>query len=181
MDASGSIEASGRGNFKRCLDFVKRLVASFEISPRYTHVGAVVYSSRASVAFGLNRYYKKRQLLKAIDRIPYLRGGTRTGYALSYAQRNLFRGRSKRRFGILIAMTDGRSGDRVRNSALALHRSGIQTFAIGIGKNYDMKQLLQIASSRKHVYVAGFRNLPNIVRVIKAKACKGATITQVYL
>ena len=78
-------------------------------------------------------------------------------------------------------MTDGRSGDRVRNSALALHRSGIQTFAIGLGKNYDMKQLLQIASSRKHVYVAGFRNLPNIVRVIKAKACKGATITQVYL
>lgn len=181
IDASGSIEASGRGNFKRCLDFVKRLVASFDISPRYTRVGAVVYSSRASLAFGLNRYYKKRQLMNAIDRIPYYRGGTRTGYALSYARQYLFKGRSRRRTGVLVAMTDGRSGDRVRSSALALHRSGIQVFAVGIGKNYDIRQLLQIASSKRHVYVAGFKNLPNIVRVIKSKACKGEWLRKVDL
>lgn len=173
IDASGSIEASGRGNFKRCLNFVKRLVASFKISRRYTHVGVVVYSSRARKVFGFNRYYRKRQLMKAIDRVPYFRRGTRTGYALSYAQRYLFRGRSRRRKDLLIVMTDGKSGDRVRGRALALHRSGIVTFAVGIGKNYNVRQLIQIASSRKHVYVAGFRNLPNIVRVIKSKACKG--------
>ena len=173
IDASGSIEASGRGNFKRCLNFVKRLVASFKISRRYTRVGAVVYSSRARKVFGFSRYFKKRQLMKAIDRIPYLRRGTRTGYALSYAQRYLFRGRSRRRKPVLVVMTDGRSGDRVRRRALSLHRSGIETFAVGIGKNYDIRQLIQIASSKRHVYVARFRNLPNIVRVIKSKACKG--------
>lgn len=111
--------------------------------------------------------------MKAIDRIPYFRRGTRTGFALSYAQRYLFRGRSRRRTPILVAMTDGRSSDRVRGRALALHRSGIQTFAVGIGKNYDVRQLMQIASSKRYVYVAAFRNLPNIVRVIKSKACKG--------
>ena len=173
IDASGSIEASGRGNFKRCLDFVKRLVASFKISRRYTHVGAVVYSSRARKAFGFNRYFKKGQLMKAIDRIPYFGRGTKTGYALSYAQQYLFRGRSRRRTPVLIVMTDGRSGDRVRGRALALQRAGIETFAIGIGRNYDIRQLIQIASSRRRVYVAGFKNLPNIVWVIKSKACKG--------
>ena len=73
-------------------------------------------------------------------------------------------------------MTDGRSGDRVRGRALALHRSGIETFAVGIGKNYDIRQLIQIASTKRHVYVARFRNLPNIVRVIKLKACKGTLL-----
>ena len=173
IDASGSIEASGRGNFKRCLNFVKRLVASFKISPRYARVGAVVYSSKARKMFGFKRYYKKRELMKAIDRIPYLRRGTRTGYALWYAQRYLFRGQRRSCKRVLIVMTDGRSSDRVRSRAKALHRSGINTFAIGIGKNYNMRQLIQIASSKRNVYVARFRNLPNIVRVIKSKACKG--------
>ena len=176
IDASGSIEASGRGNFKRCLNFVKRLVASFKISPRYARVGAVVYSSKARGMFGFKRYYKKRQLMKAIDRIPYLRRGTRTGYALWYAQRYLFRGQRRRCKRVLIVMTDGRSSDRVRSRAKALHRSGINTFAIGIGKNYNMRQLIQIASSKRNVYVARFRNLPNIVRVIKSKACKGTLL-----
>ena len=173
IDASGSIEASGRGNFKRCLNFVKRLVASFKISPRYARVGAVVYSSKARRMFGFKRYFKKRELMKAIDRIPYLRRGTRTGYALWYAQRYLFRGQRRRCKRVLIVMTDGRSSDRVRSRSKALHRSGINTFAIGIGKNYNMRQLIQIASSKRNVYVARFRNLPNIVRVIKSKACKG--------
>ena len=173
IDASGSIEASGRGNFKRCLNFVKRLVASFKISPRYARVGAVVYSSKARRMFGFKRYFKKRELMKAIDRIPYLRRGTRTGYALWYAQRYLFRGQRRSCKRVLIVMTDGRSSDRVRSRAKALHRSGINTFAIGIGKNYNMRQLIQIASSKRNVYVARFRNLPNIVRVIKSKACKG--------
>ena len=173
IDASGSIEASGRGNFKRCLNFVKRLVASFKISPRYARVGAVVYSSKARKMFGFKRYFKKRELMKAIDRIPYLRRGTRTGYALWYIQRYLFRGQRRRCKRILIVMTDGRSSDRVRSRAKALHRSGINTFAIGIGKNYNMRQLIQIASSKRNVYVARFRNLPNILRVIKSKACKG--------
>ena len=176
IDASGSIEASGRGNFKRCLNFVKRLVASFKISPRYARIGAVVYSSKARRMFGFKRYYKKRQLMKAIDRIPYLRRGTRTGYALWYAQRYLFRGQRRRCKRVLIVMTDGRSSDRVRSRAKALHRSGINTFAIGIGKNYNMRQLIQIASSKRNVYVARFRNLPNIVRVIKSKACKGKVL-----
>ena len=176
IDASGSIEASGRGNFKRCLNFVKRLVASFKISPRYARVGAVVYSSKARRMFGFKRYFKKRELMKAIDRIPYLRRGTRTGYALWYAQRYLFRGQRRRCKRVLIVMTDGRSSDRVRSRAKALHRSGINTFVIGIGKNYNMRQLIQIASSKRNVYVARFRNLPNIVRVIKSKACKGKVL-----
>ena len=151
-------------------------MASFKISRRYTRVGAVVYSRRVRKVFGFNTYNNKRYLMKAIDRIPYLRSITRTGYALSFARRNLFNSRRRNSKQVLIVMTDGISNDRVGGSALALKRAGIEVFAIGIGKNYNIGQLMQIASTKRQVYVAGFRNLQNIVRVIKSKACKGMTI-----
>ena len=151
-------------------------MASFKISRRYTRVGAVVYSRRVRKVFGFNTYNNKRYLMKAIDRIPYLRSITRTGYALSFARRNLFNSRRRNSKQVLIVMTDGISNDRVRGSALALKRAGVEVFAIGIGKNYNIGQLMQIASTKRQVYVAGFRNLQNIVRVIKSKACKGMAI-----
>lgn len=176
IDGSGSIEAYGKGNFKRCLNFVKRLVVSFKISKRFTRVGVVLFSYRARLIFSFNTYSRKRDILRAIDRIRYPRGGTKTGRAISYAQRVLFRRRRGGRKPVMIVMTDGRSQDRVSGAARALKRERVEIFAIGIGKRYNINQLIQIASSRRHVYTAGFRNLPSIVRVIKTKACAGKSI-----
>ena len=176
IDGSGSIEAYGKGNFKRCLNFVKRLVVSFKISRRFTRVGVVLFSYRPRLVFRFSTYRRKRDILRAIDKIRYPRGGTKTGLAMSYTQRVLFRSRRGSRKPVMIVMTDGRSQDRVSGAARALKRQRVEIFAIGIGKRYNIKQLNQIASSKRHVYTAGFRNLPSIVRVIKTKACAGEGI-----
>lgn len=173
IDGSGSIEAYGKGNFKRCLNFVKRMVVSFKISKMFTRVGVILFSNRARRIFGFNTYSKKRDILRAIENIRYPRSGTRTGWALSYTRQTLFRSRSKVRKQVLVVMTDGGSQDSVSGPALALKRLGVDIFAVGIGKGYKIGQLLQIASSKRNVYIAGFRNLPSIVRVIKTKACSG--------
>ena len=173
IDGSGSIEAYGKGNFQRCLNFVKRMVVSFKISKIFTRVGVILFSNRARRIFGFNTYSRKRDILRAIDNIRYPRSGTRTGWALSYTRQTLFRSRSKVRKQVLVVMTDGGSQDSVSGPALALKRLGIEIFAVGIGKGYKIGQLLQIASSKRNVYIAGFRNLPSIVRVIKTKACSG--------
>lgn len=173
IDGSGSIEAYGKGNFKRCLNFVKRMVVSFKISKRFTRVGVVLFSFRPRLIFSFNTYSRKRDILRDIDKIRYPRGGTKTGLAMSYAQRVLFRRRRGSRKQVMIVMTDGRSQDRVSGAARALKRKRVELFAVGIGKRYNIKQLFQIASSRRHVYTAGFKNLPSIVRVIKTKACSG--------
>ena len=52
VDGSGSV---GRSNFKRVLYFIKQLVNSFRISPRYARVGMVVYNKRPSRVFSFNR------------------------------------------------------------------------------------------------------------------------------
>ena len=97
VDGSGSIEAYGRGNFRRCLRFVKQVVASFHISPRQTRVGIVLFSSRTNLVFGFNRYRDKRSILKAIDSIRYPRGGTYIGRALRFSRQRLFSTGSKAR------------------------------------------------------------------------------------
>ena len=173
IDGSGSIEAYGKGNFRRCLNFVKRMIVSFKISKRFTRVGIVLFSYRARRIFDFNTYSRRRDILRAIDKIKYPSGGTKTGLAMSYAQRTLFRSRRSRRKQVMIVMTDGRSQDVVSGPARALKRRRIEIFAVGIGRHYNIRQLFQIASSRRHVYTSGFRNLASIVRVIKKKACSG--------
>lgn len=97
IDGSGSIEANGRGNYRRCLNFVKRVVASFRISPRHTRVGVVLFSSRVWLVFNFRRFRNKHSVLYAISRMRYPRGGTRIGRALRFARYRLFRRRTNRR------------------------------------------------------------------------------------
>lgn len=149
------------------------MVVSFKISKKFTRVGIVLFSYRARLIFGLNTYWTQRDILRAIDNIRYPNGGTKTGLAMSYAQRTLFRRHSRGRKQVMIVMTDGRSQDGVSGPAYALKRRHVEMFAVGIGRRFNIRQLFQIASSRRHVYTAGFRNLPSIVRVIKTKACSG--------
>ena len=88
IDGSGSIEYYGKGNFRRCLRFVEMVVRQFNSGQ--TRVGLIVYSSRPRV-YSDFRYRSKRSILSIIRRIRYPRGGTRTGYALKYCYRRLFR------------------------------------------------------------------------------------------
>ena len=91
IDGSGSIEAYGRGNFRRCLNFVKAIVGRFNINSGQTRIGIVLFSSSPRLIFDFRRYRRKRQVLNAISRIRYPRGGTRTGYAMRYCYSRVFR------------------------------------------------------------------------------------------
>lgn len=101
IDGSGSIEKSGRGNFRRCLHFVKRIIASFAVSRSYTRVGVALFSSRTWLIFNFKRYSTKRQVFQAIDRIRYPAQGTRIGKALRFVNYRLFRGSRRRKVTVL--------------------------------------------------------------------------------
>ena len=73
-------------------------------------------------------------------------------------------------------MTDGRSQDNVNSPAQLFRRRNIKCYAVGIGRRFNRRQLLQIAAGdRRHVLTAGFRNLGSIVNTIQRRACRGMT------
>ena len=91
IDGSGSIETSGRGNFQRCIEFVKTVVSSFSISPSRTRVGVALFSSRAWLILNFYHSTSKAKVLYTISRIRYPHGGTRIGKALYFVLNRLFR------------------------------------------------------------------------------------------
>lgn len=72
-----------------------------------------------------------------------------------------------------MVMTDGRSYDRVTGPANALKRMGVKVISVGLGRNYNRNQLFHMASNRRLVFTANFKNLGTLVRTIKQKACPG--------
>lgn len=161
----------GKGNFKRMLEFIKNVVEEFVISRRGTHVGVVVFATRAVPVFGFNRYYSRQSVFRAIDRVQYLRGGTRTGLALKRAKQFLYN-RPTRRRKVMVVMTDGITADDIVKPARALHRAGVEVYALGIGLKYSRRQLLHMATDRKHVKTSKFANLRRAAKGIVVDICK---------
>ena len=155
----------------RCLNFITNLVSSFSISPRYTRVGILLYSHRLIPIFPFNQYKRLRDVLWGIKKMKFPGGGTKTGLALSFARRYLFARSNNRK--VLLLITDGKSYDGVSKPAAVLRNMGVEVFALGVGKRYSLRQLIQIASNRRHIFTVDFRNLGSFVRAVKEKACKG--------
>lgn len=110
IDGSQSIEYFGVGNFRRCLQFVKNLISGFNIAKEGTHVGVVVFSAKAKVIFGFERYFNLQRMMRAIDRIKYPRSSTHTGAALDVVRNRLFDASARQGVpNILLVMTDGAS------------------------------------------------------------------------
>ena len=149
------------------------MVRSFTISRGYVRVGIILFSSRSELVLRFNQNRGVNSILRVIGRIRYPGRGTRTGGALRYAYSRLFSRANRRSSKVAIVMTDGGSQDSVKRPAQLLRRHGIKIFCIGIGKKYNMRQLLQMAGSQRYVFTADFRNLRSVVRAVKQKACAG--------
>ena len=126
--------------------------------------------------FTLTQFYDAEPMMKAIENAPYLRGGTLTGKALKFTKTELFDKTGRPGVPkVLIVMTDGKSTDDVIQPANILSDANITVFAIGIGRNYDMQQLQQIASKPdiKYALTSDFNRLNDLYTSIRDDACRG--------
>lgn len=146
LDSSSSIH---RNDFKKQLNFVKTIVSAFDIGPEKTTVGVSTFSDDFRLVFNLNDFTTKEDILGAVDNVPYLRGGTDTGFALKNIREYGFRLARSNVAHILIVVTDGLSRDPSDTllQASLLKEIGINIFAIGVGPFIDKKELISMASS----------------------------------
>ncbi len=176
VDGSASVEFYGQGNFQRIKDSMKSFIRSFNVSSGATRVGVIVYSTNSTVAFTLNQFSSELDIEEAIDNITYPGGETFTGQALNDAARILFSNDTVRAnvSKILVVITDGVSTDDVIQPAALINETGVTTYVIGIGQNYDRSQLLQIALGVKdHVFEVEFNDIQEAFSGVRETICLG--------
>lgn len=182
VDGSGSIEAQGRGNFQRAKDFIIALVNTFEVGRDKVNVATVLYAAGFSIIHRLNTYYRKEDVVQAIQRMPYPSGGTLTGLGLNAIRSEIFKNLGDRSQlpKVVVVLTDGLSQDSVIEPARRLREIGVTVISIGVGCCFYRPQLNEIASDpdANHVFEVSFTNLPQIQETLRERICFGKGICQ---
>ena len=168
MDACSENVRFTKANFLRVKNFLVRLVGEFRLSIRSVRISLVLYAQAPKLVIRFS--LKKSYVIRLIRAMKLVCGARYTGAALQYSYTNIIRRTSRKR--VLVLLTTGGSKDDVRRAAALLQRSRTETFCVGIGRRYSLSELQYIASDRRHVYTAAFRNLGSLVNLIKRKICK---------
>ncbi|KAF7686806.1 hypothetical protein HF521_015199 [Silurus meridionalis] len=160
IDGSSSV---GTSNFRTVLQFVANVTREFEISDTDTRIGAVQYTYEQRLEFAFGQHNTKAEVLNAIRQISYWSGGTSTGAAITFAADKLFSKSKPNKRKIMIVITDGRSYDDVRAPALAVQRSGVIAYSIGIAwAAQDELEYIATDPDKDHsFFVDEFDNLYN--------------------
>ena len=103
-------------------------------------------------------------------------GEPNTGEALTKAKALFDNDARKGVSNIALVITRGKSKDDIKGPSQELRNSGVTVFSVGIGKNYDLKELRQMASNpdSQHTFKAEFDALKYIVNTIVDTAWKGS-------
>ncbi|KAM8826189.1 collagen alpha-6(VI) chain-like isoform 1-T1 [Synchiropus picturatus] len=152
IDSSGSIETPE--DYGKIKDFMVAVVNRSNIGRDKIHVGVMQFSDNPQMEFPLKKYFTKEELTTAIGGLWQLGGGTKTGDAIRELTKYFDaaqggRPNVKQR---LVAITDGRSHDDVKDAAAALRAKGVTIYTIGV-VNVNRTQLLEISGASERVFV----------------------------
>ncbi|KAM8791772.1 cartilage matrix protein [Rhynchonycteris naso] len=176
VDSSRSVRPV---EFEKVKVFLSQVIESLNVGPNATRVGVVNYASSVKQEFPLRAYLSKAALLQAVRRIRPLSTGTMTGLAIQFAITKAFsdaeggRTRSPDISKVVIVVTDGRPQDSVRDVSARARASGVELFAIGVGR-VDKATLRQIASEpqEEHVdYVESYNVIEKLSKKFQEAFC----------
>lgn len=150
---------------------------NFKIGQHSTRVALVQYSTKSRVEFNFKANSNRKQLMRAIRKVSYMKGGTYTHRALADVE-TLFKSRRRKASNIAIILTDGRSKSPklTKKAAKRLHQKKIKVFVVGIGRKLNAAELRAMASrpTKRHTYRAvNFRALGKIAKPLRRAACRG--------
>uniref|UniRef100_A0ABM5GPI9 Matrilin-3 isoform X2 n=1 Tax=Pogona vitticeps TaxID=103695 RepID=A0ABM5GPI9_9SAUR len=148
IDSSRSVRLH---EFEKVKVFLANMIDTLDVRERSTHVAVVNYASTVKIEFDLQTYFDKVSMKEAVAHISPLSAGTMTGLAIQTAMEEIFAKEGGARDSSLdipkvaIIVTDGRPQDQVEEVASRAHASGIEIYAVGVGRA-DMQSLRLLAS-----------------------------------
>ncbi|XP_041660868.1 collagen alpha-1(XII) chain-like [Cheilinus undulatus] len=173
VDVSSSISPD---DFRTILRFITDIVGMFDIGPDRVQIGLTQYSDVPRTQWHLNVHRTKKSLLKGVNDLQHIGGGTETGRALTHILENDFKpevGMREDSRKIVILFTDGESTDFVIMPSQHLRDNGIELYAIGVD-GAGAKELKSIASDPHdtHMYlVKNFDDLLDITTTLTDNVC----------
>ncbi|XP_075058737.1 collagen alpha-1(XII) chain isoform X1 [Mixophyes fleayi] len=180
IDSSWSI---GDDNYNKVRQFIFNTIGAFDvINPAGIQVSFVQFSDDAQTEFKLNTYADKAQALGALSNVRYKGGNTKTGKALKFVRDKVLTVENGMRRSVpkvLVVVTDGRSQDDVKKSAMDIQHSGFSVFVIGVA-DVDYNELRNIGSkpSERHVFIVDdFDAFEKIEDNLITFVCETATST----
>ncbi|KAK1894529.1 Cochlin [Dissostichus eleginoides] len=149
---------------------------NFDISDVGARVGAVQFTYDQRLEFGLFDHSDKDETMNALQRIPYMSGGTATGAAISYTTQNLFRRMGPGR-NFLIVVTDGQSYDDVRLPAIAAKKQGITIYSVGVAwaPLDDLKSMSSEPKDTHSFFTREFTGLAEFIPLLVRGICRDFT------
>ncbi|XP_052234869.1 uncharacterized protein LOC127847186 [Dreissena polymorpha] len=176
LDASTSVTDA---NFQKMRDFLKEFLSNADIDSGSIRVGINLYSTDVDVQFHLNRYTTSRDVMAAVDRIPYIYGSTNTADALKSMSEVMFtpaNGDRPDAPNVCILLTDGVSNINSRRTipeAEAARAKGIHLYVIGIALQ-DTREVDAIATppaADNSFHVETFDQLKGLHKTIFSASC----------
>ncbi|XP_051992234.1 cartilage matrix protein-like isoform X2 [Xyrauchen texanus] len=187
IDSSRSVRPA---EFEQVKVFLTKVIDGLNVGADATRVGVVNYASQVKNEISLKSHKTKAGLVKAVSKIEPLSTGTMTGLAIQFAMNMAFSEAEGARKStgiskVAIIVTDGRPQDNVRDIAAKARESGIELFAIGVGR-VDMPTLRQMASEPldDHVdYVESYSLIEKLTKKFQEAfcACSNAVTDVVFL
>ncbi|XP_053376973.1 uncharacterized protein LOC123528762 [Mercenaria mercenaria] len=177
VDSSSSV---GNANFQKLEHFLKDVVSKIDVAPNKVQVGVVKYGSYPSVEFSLGQHVTRPTVMKAVEGMTYLGGGTNDADAIRYTGQQVFNQNSGARGDvprIAVLITDGGSADPAAAIAAAqkTRTENIGTIVVGVGNNINKAELSRIAdspSTENMLTVRSYDNLDSITNKLIEQMCK---------
>lgn len=138
------------------------------------HFGVMQFSTNTKLEFQLDQYSSKNDMLRAIDDMRQVGGGTLLGAAITEVSQyfNLNRGGRDGVGKKLIVMTDAESQDEVLGPAEVLRDKDVTVYAIGV-ENANTTQLLEVCGSSENVFnQRNFDELKDLESKLTLKLCE---------
>lgn len=152
IDSSGSISSD---EWVRMKDFVVRVLEKFPISPNNIQISMFRFNrlidTQSQINFG--DHDNLEGLKRAIDNMPKDGGGTFIGQALRHVRDTMLTHPANRRNvgDMLWVLTDGRSNDMFKQTAIELRENGVEIIALGISRKNSlefMQDLIDLTGDR---------------------------------
>lgn len=173
IDGSGSITEP---NFAIQRQFIKDLVASFQVGPTTARFGLVQFSTEGTGRQELSLSGDSSAIVAAIDGLQQIRGVTDIEEGLTLGSTDLQAAGRPGIPSVVILLTDGihnEPGDPIAR-ADAIKAGGTPIFAVGVGDGIDPAELSRIASDPDGSFVftaADFGSLGALVGSLSTNVC----------